>query len=152
MLTEKLPSLATFYGAHYLNYNLSSHGDPIISNNDQISMYFKTRQPNGLLFFTGTGKGLGKAGCSVNTITTRKITNPFALGYGVKDRIQKSFTISHQSQFNSAISGAYFCDFVVSRFIQFSCKSKSGIHKENENICLQTFIGGGAIEVVCVKN
>ena len=53
VIVEKTPSDTTFYGAHYLSYDLSSHGDPIISSKDEISLFFKTRQPNGLLFYTG---------------------------------------------------------------------------------------------------
>ncbi|ESP00129.1 hypothetical protein LOTGIDRAFT_141342, partial [Lottia gigantea] len=44
---------ATFLGAQYFSYDLSSRGDPIVSNNDQISLDFRTKQSNGLLFFTG---------------------------------------------------------------------------------------------------
>ncbi|CAH1791707.1 unnamed protein product, partial [Owenia fusiformis] len=50
---EKVPSVATFYGAHYLSYDLSDRGDPILSSNDRLSLFFKTRQSNGLLFYTG---------------------------------------------------------------------------------------------------
>lgn len=28
-------------------------GEPIVSSSDEISLYFKTRQPNGVLFYTG---------------------------------------------------------------------------------------------------
>ncbi|XP_050406301.1 neurexin-3 isoform X2 [Patella vulgata] len=51
--TEKIPSDATFLGAQYFSYDLSSRGDPIISNNDQLTLDFRTKQSNGLLFFTG---------------------------------------------------------------------------------------------------
>ncbi len=53
LFSEHIPSEATFYGGQYLSYDLSNRGDPIVSNNDQVSFYFKTRQANGLLFYTG---------------------------------------------------------------------------------------------------
>ncbi|XP_064621737.1 neurexin 1-like isoform X2 [Lineus longissimus] len=52
---ERKPSIATFYGTHYLSYDLSSKGDPILSNRDTIIIEFKTRQSSGLLFYTGDG-------------------------------------------------------------------------------------------------
>ena len=44
---------ATFHGSEYLTYSLSGRGDPIVSRNDKVFLRFKTRQPNGLLFYTG---------------------------------------------------------------------------------------------------
>ncbi|KAK7504775.1 hypothetical protein BaRGS_00003803, partial [Batillaria attramentaria] len=52
----KVPSDATFFGAQYLSYNLSSRGDALVSNRDQVSLDFRTKQPNGLLFYTGNAK------------------------------------------------------------------------------------------------
>ncbi|CAH1399421.1 unnamed protein product [Nezara viridula] len=51
---DKAPSEATFRGVEYLYYDLSrTGGEPIVSNQDSISLYFKTRHPSGLLFHTG---------------------------------------------------------------------------------------------------
>ncbi|XP_050354317.1 neurexin-1 isoform X3 [Nymphalis io] len=51
---DKAPSEATFRGAEFLSYDLTqTGGEPIVSTQDAISLYFKTRQPNGLLFYTG---------------------------------------------------------------------------------------------------
>ncbi|XP_013147690.1 PREDICTED: neurexin-1 [Papilio polytes] len=51
---DKAPSEATFRGAEFLSYDLTqTGGEPIVSAQDAISLYFKTRQPNGLLFYTG---------------------------------------------------------------------------------------------------
>lgn len=50
---EKPPVEATFAGSEYLTYDLSSRGDSFISSTDQLTMYFRTRQANGLLFYTG---------------------------------------------------------------------------------------------------
>ncbi|XP_049877630.1 neurexin-1-like [Pectinophora gossypiella] len=51
---DKAPSEATFRGAEFLSYDLTqTGGEPIVSTQDTISLYFKTRQPNGLLFYTG---------------------------------------------------------------------------------------------------
>ncbi|KAH3844655.1 hypothetical protein DPMN_086914 [Dreissena polymorpha] len=47
------PLEVMFQGSQYLTYNLKKHGDPIFSSNDQLLMYFKTTQPDGLLFYTG---------------------------------------------------------------------------------------------------
>lgn len=50
-----LPPLElTFRGAEYLSYDLSQRGiEPILSENDEISLFFKTRKSSGLLFHTG---------------------------------------------------------------------------------------------------
>lgn len=54
ILTDKAPSEATFRGTEFLSYDLGqTGGEPIVSAQDAISLYFRTRQPNGLLFFTG---------------------------------------------------------------------------------------------------
>lgn len=54
LFTDKAPSEATFRGAEFLSYNLSrTGGEPIVSNQDAISLLFKTRQPSGLLLYTG---------------------------------------------------------------------------------------------------
>lgn len=51
---DKAPSEATFRGTEFLSYDLGqTGGEPIVSAQDAISLYFRTRQPNGLLFFTG---------------------------------------------------------------------------------------------------
>ncbi|XP_076267809.1 neurexin 1-like isoform X2 [Rhynchophorus ferrugineus] len=53
---DKAPSEAVFRGAEFLSYDLSqTGGEPIVSAQDTITLYFKTRQPNGLLFYTGEG-------------------------------------------------------------------------------------------------
>ncbi|KAF6200207.1 hypothetical protein GE061_006510 [Apolygus lucorum] len=50
----KAPSEATFRGVEYLYYDLSrTGGEPIVSTQDSISLFFKTRHPSGLLFHTG---------------------------------------------------------------------------------------------------
>ncbi|XP_037909404.1 neurexin-1 isoform X2 [Hermetia illucens] len=53
---DKAPSEATFRGTEFLSYDLGQTGaEPIVSAQDAISLYFRTRQPNGLLFYTGHG-------------------------------------------------------------------------------------------------
>lgn len=53
-ITEKLPSEATLRGHEYFFYDLAqSGGEPIVSVSDEIALYFKTRQPSSLLFYTG---------------------------------------------------------------------------------------------------
>ncbi|XP_037025622.1 neurexin-1-like, partial [Bradysia coprophila] len=55
-VTDKAPSEATFKGTEFLSYDLGqTGGEPIVSAQDAISLYFRTRQPNGLLFYTGHG-------------------------------------------------------------------------------------------------
>ncbi|EDX13933.1 GD20957, partial [Drosophila simulans] len=45
-----------FRGTQFLSYDLGQTGaEPIVSAQDAISFYFRTRQPNGLLFYTGHG-------------------------------------------------------------------------------------------------
>lgn len=54
LFTDKAPSEATFKGTEFLSYDLGqTGGEPIVSAQDAISLFFRTRQPNGLLFFTG---------------------------------------------------------------------------------------------------
>ncbi|XP_055385088.1 neurexin-1 isoform X9 [Condylostylus longicornis] len=53
---DKAPSEATFRGTEFLSYDLGQTGaEPIVSAQDAITLYFRTRQPNGLLFYTGHG-------------------------------------------------------------------------------------------------
>ncbi|CAH1113681.1 unnamed protein product [Psylliodes chrysocephalus] len=53
---DKAPSEAVFRGTEFLSYDLSqTGGEPIVSAQDSVTFYFKTRQPNGLLFYTGDG-------------------------------------------------------------------------------------------------
>jgi len=53
-VSDKAPAEATFRGKEYLSYDLSKTGaEPIVSTQDSIALSFKTRQPNGLLFYTG---------------------------------------------------------------------------------------------------
>ncbi|XP_064212008.1 neurexin 1 [Tribolium castaneum] len=53
---DKAPSEAVFRGGEFLSYDLSqTGGEPIVSAQDSVTFYFKTRQPNGLLFYTGDG-------------------------------------------------------------------------------------------------
>jgi hypothetical protein len=57
LFSDKAPSEATFRGSEYLSYDLSrTGGEPIVSTQDAISLNFKTRQPSGLLFYTGKGQ------------------------------------------------------------------------------------------------
>ncbi|XP_029634772.1 neurexin-3 isoform X2 [Octopus sinensis] len=44
---------ATFTGVEYLTYDLSGRGDSFVSSKDKLTMYFKTRHADGLLFYTG---------------------------------------------------------------------------------------------------
>lgn len=54
LFSDKAPSEATFRGTEFLSYDLGqTGGEPIVSAQDAISLYFRTRQPNGLLFYTG---------------------------------------------------------------------------------------------------
>jgi hypothetical protein len=53
-VSDKAPAEATFRGKEFLSYDLSkTGGEPIVSTQDSIALSFKTRQPNGLLFYTG---------------------------------------------------------------------------------------------------
>lgn len=53
-IPDKAPSEAVFRGTEFLSYDLSkTGGEPIVSAQDSVTFYFKTRQPNGLLFYTG---------------------------------------------------------------------------------------------------
>ncbi|XP_048506164.1 neurexin-3 isoform X4 [Athalia rosae] len=51
---NKAPSEATFRGTEYLTIDLSKT-EPVLSTQESISLFFKTRQPNGLLFYSGEG-------------------------------------------------------------------------------------------------
>ncbi|KAL0121234.1 hypothetical protein PUN28_008721 [Cardiocondyla obscurior] len=51
---DKAPSEASFRGTEYLTIDLSK-GEPVQSTQESISLQFKTRQPNGLLFYSGEG-------------------------------------------------------------------------------------------------
>lgn len=52
LLSDKAPSEAVFRGAEFLSYDQTG-GGPIVSAQDSVTLYFKTRQSNGLLFYTG---------------------------------------------------------------------------------------------------
>jgi len=53
---EELPTEVTLSGGEYITYDLRRRGfEPILSTNDEISIHFKTRKSNGLLFYTGNG-------------------------------------------------------------------------------------------------
>ncbi|XP_022254288.1 neurexin-1-like, partial [Limulus polyphemus] len=52
---EKSPSEATFRGTEFLSFNISGE-EFILSLSDKVSLFFKTRQPNGILFYTGEGE------------------------------------------------------------------------------------------------
>ena len=44
----------TLRGAEYLTYDLVQRGvDPILSHTDEVTLHFRTRKSNGLLFYTG---------------------------------------------------------------------------------------------------
>lgn len=54
LIPDKTPSEATFRGQQFLSYDLGQTGaEPIVSAQDAITLYFRTRNPNGLLFYTG---------------------------------------------------------------------------------------------------
>lgn len=72
LLADKAPSEATFRGTEFLSYDLGqTGGEPIVSAQDAISLYFRTRQPNGLLFYTSELK--------FPTDTNHKIFNIFKI-------------------------------------------------------------------------
>ncbi|XP_076366546.1 neurexin 1-like [Tachypleus tridentatus] len=53
---EKSQSEATFRGVEFLSYDFKAFGgEPIVSLSDTVSLFFKTRQPHGMLFYTGNG-------------------------------------------------------------------------------------------------
>ncbi|XP_033734709.1 LOW QUALITY PROTEIN: neurexin-2-like [Pecten maximus] len=51
---KRTPSEVTFFGSQYFMYEWPAKGAPT-SNTDEVSLYFRTRQPSGLLFYTGQG-------------------------------------------------------------------------------------------------
>jgi leucine-rich repeat transmembrane neuronal protein 1/2 len=54
LFADDPPLEATLRGNEYMTYNLQLRGaEPILSTNDEISLYFKTRKSSGLLFYTG---------------------------------------------------------------------------------------------------
>ncbi len=56
--TGQDPPEVTFKGNEYLTYNLfEKSGEPILSIRDEVSLFFRTNRPEGLLFYTGTEKG-----------------------------------------------------------------------------------------------
>lgn len=69
---DKAPSEATFRGTEFLSYDLGqTGGEPIVSAQDSISLYFRTRQPNGLLFYTGNKFFLWEKGQNVTDESVR---------------------------------------------------------------------------------
>nr|CAH0109280.1 unnamed protein product [Daphnia galeata] len=53
----KQPPEATLRGHEYFFYDMAqSGGEPIVSSSDEVSLYFKTRQATGMLFYTGDGE------------------------------------------------------------------------------------------------
>lgn len=59
--TAKQPPEATLRGHEYFYFDMTqSGGEPIVSSADEVSLYFKTRQPNGVLFYTGNQSADGK--------------------------------------------------------------------------------------------
>ena len=44
---------ATFFGTEFISYDLTDHGQSIVSSVDQVNLYFKTKQADALLFYTG---------------------------------------------------------------------------------------------------
>ena len=53
-ITGNAPPEATFRGTEYITYDLQQRSlEPILSVNDELSLYFKTRKSSGLLFYTG---------------------------------------------------------------------------------------------------
>ena len=54
--TAKQPPEATLRGHEFFFYDMAqSGGEPIVSSSDEVSLYFKTRQATGMLFYTGIG-------------------------------------------------------------------------------------------------
>jgi len=53
--SEKTPTEVTLHGTQYLMYNLvrNDSDDIYQSTRDKIDLYFRTQQPNGLIFFIG---------------------------------------------------------------------------------------------------
>ena len=55
IVSAQEPSEVTLKGNEYLSYNLfEKSGEPILSKHDEVSLYFRTNRPEGLLFYTGT--------------------------------------------------------------------------------------------------
>ena len=53
-ITVKVPAEATLRGHEYFFYDMAQNGgEAIVSSTDEISLYFKTRQATGMLFYTG---------------------------------------------------------------------------------------------------
>lgn len=53
-ISDKAPSEAVFRGSEFLSYDLTqTGGEPIVSAQDSVTFYFKTRGSSGLLFYTG---------------------------------------------------------------------------------------------------
>ncbi|CAG5136431.1 unnamed protein product, partial [Candidula unifasciata] len=53
---QKTPTDATFLGTQFIFYNFSNKRDVIVSNQDQISLHFRTKQASSLLFHSGNTK------------------------------------------------------------------------------------------------
>ena len=52
VVADKAPSEASFRGTEYLTVELNK-GGPVLSTHEGIFLQFKTKQPNGLLFYSG---------------------------------------------------------------------------------------------------
>lgn len=54
-IADKAPSEASFRGTEYLTIDLSKN-EPVLSTQESVSLQFKTRQSNGLLFYSGKSR------------------------------------------------------------------------------------------------
>ena len=54
IVSAQEPSEVTLKGNEYLSYNLfEKSGEAILSIQDEVSLFFRTNRPEGLLFYTG---------------------------------------------------------------------------------------------------
>ncbi|XP_076637715.1 neurexin 1 isoform X2 [Colletes latitarsis] len=65
---DKASSEASFRGTEYLTIDLSK-GTPILSTQESVMLQFKTRQPNGLLFYSGKGSKFNPSGSRDDYLT-----------------------------------------------------------------------------------
>src|SRR6218665_1657381 len=52
-LTERTSDEVTLFGHEHIGYDLTDRGSSVFSHTDRISLWFRTNQLNGFLFYSG---------------------------------------------------------------------------------------------------